>query len=632
MAVSDRGQVLFVDLTSGSIQGEILEEKLYREFLGGSGLGARILYERMKPKVDPLGPDNMLGFVAGLLTGTQVPTSARWVVVGKSPLTSAWGESNSGGAFGHELRAAGYSGVFFTGIAPKPVYLWLNDGKAELRDANHLWGKLTDETEESLRQELNDKRVKIACVGPAGEALSLLALVMSGEDAAGMCGLGAVIGSKNLKAIAVRGTGKIPVADSKRVNTLRKKYIEDAKDVPLMDRYLKYGTSEETFLCITEGITGIKNWSLLGGKAFPNASNFDPATLRAKYWLRRESCWGCPVGCKADFRIEKGLYAREKAYKRPEYETWAAFGPMCLNEDPELVIKANDICNRYGIDTISTGSVIAFAMECYERGIIGKKETEGIELTWGNTSAMLGMLNKVVRREGFGALLADGTKRASERIGKGSEEWAIHISGQEPAFHDARHWPARGLFYIADPTPGHHTCSTFPVYLTKGTNIGPYPELKFAKKKLDELLDYEVTGPIYATGNSYYHFITACGLCLLANYPTSVPSADYVSAVTGWNFTMSEGLRAGRRIQTLRQAFNMREGLRPEDFRLPKRISMPSMAGNFAGKQIDFDTEKHIFYREMGWDTKTGWPLETTLHELGLIELVNPDRNKAVEK
>jgi len=616
-----KGRILFIDLTSGSIKEEVFEEKLYRQFIGGGGLGVRILYERMKPKVDPLGPESMLGFATGLLTGTQVPTAARWSVVGKSPLTGAWGEANSGGYFGHELRAAGYSAVFFSGISPKPVYLWLNDGEVELRDASHLWGKLTDETEEALRQELDEKAVRVACIGPSGESLSLLSSVMSGEDAAGRCGLGAVMGSKHLKAVAVRGTGKVLVADSERIKALRKKYNDAAKGEIMMERYRKYGTSEENATCIKAGITGIKNWSLLGGDAFPNFSAYDPQRLRDKYWVRGEACWGCPIGCKGAFQIEKGPYAREKVYRRPEYETWAAFGPMCFNDNPEFVIKANDICNRYGIDTISTGTSIAFAMECYERGIISKEETDGIELTWGNTSAMLAMLNKIVRRDGFGAVLADGTKKASERIGGGSEEWAIHIGGQEPAFHDARYWPARGLVYSADPTPGHHTYATFPIYMALGANIGPYPEIQFPHRELEHLLDYETTGPIYAVGNSYYHFLTACGLCLLAYpFPTFLP--DYVSAVTGWDFTMSEGLKAGRRMQALRQAFNLREGLHPEDFRLPERISMPSMAGNFAGKRINFDALKQIFYRAMGWDIRTGWPLEATLQELGLTELL----------
>ena len=612
MLTDVRGKVLFVNLTSGSIEGVVLEEKLYRHFIGGVGLGVKILYERMKPRVDPLGPENMLGFVAGLLTGTPVPSASRYMVVAKSPLTGTWGDTNSGGYFGHELRAAGYNAVFFSGTSPKPVYLWLSDDTAELRDATHLWGKETYETEEILRQELSDQRVRVACIGPSGESLSLLACVMNDSgNAAGRSGLGAVMGSKRLKAIAVRGKGKVPVVDSQRLSVLRKSFLESVDDT--YPELKKYGTMGETVEDITVGITGIKNWSLLGGEAFPNCAKFDGEELVNKYETGKHACWGCPIACKGYFRIEKGPYATDKTHKT-EYETFAAFGPMCFNDDIESIIRAGDICNRYGMDTISTGTAIAFAMECYERGIIGKKETEDIELTWGNAPAMLAMLGKIVRREGFGAVLADGVKRASEQIGRGSEKWAVHIHGQEPGFQDARFWPGRGLMFCCDPTPGRHTAGMLPVFATRRKNIGPYPELQFPKI---DLLDYQAAGPILATGSSFYQFINACGWCLFA-CGGPVPTADFVSAVTGWDFTMAEGLEAGRRIQTLRQIFNLREGLHPDDFRLPERISAPAMAGQFAGKAIDFDALRDSFYAAIGWDTKSGWPLETTLRELGL--------------
>ena len=626
MSADDRGKVLFIDLTTGSIEGVILEERFYRDFIGGVGLGVRILYERMKPNVDPLGPDNILGFVAGLLTGTPAPCVPRYMVVAKSPLTGTWGDANSGGFFGHELRAAGYNAVFCTGISPKPVYLWLNNGRAELRDAAHLWGKDTYETGKILRQELDDQEVRVACIGPAGESQSLLASVLNDTgDAASRSGLGAVMGSKRLKAIAVRGKGKVPAADRQRLNELRKSFLEG---IDAYSRLKIYGTMEETVEDITLGITGIKNWSLLGAEAFPNYAKFDCEELVHKYETEKHTCWGCPIACKGYFRIEKGPYAIEKTPKT-EYETFAAFGPMCFNDDVESIIQANDICNRYGIDTISAGTVIAFAMECYENGVISKKETDGIELTWGNASAMLAMLDKIGRREGFGAVLADGCQRASEQIGRGSDKWAIHVHGQEPGFQDARFWPGRGVIFSCDPTPGRHTAGILPVATTRRRSIAPYPETQFPEV---DLLDYQAVGPLHATGSNYYQFINACGLCLFACGYAPMPTADYVSAVTGWDFTMAEGLKAGRRIQALRQAFNAREGLRPDDFRLPERISKPSMAGQFAGKQIDFAALRDSFYKAMGWDTESGWPSESALRELGLMELVGPDRSKAVKK
>jgi aldehyde:ferredoxin oxidoreductase len=627
MTARDLGKVLFVDLTSGSIKEAVLEEKLHRQYLGGVGLGVRILYERMKPKVDPLGPENILGFVPGLLTGAPVPAAPRYMVVAKSPLTGTWGDANAGGFFGRELRAAGFIAVFFSGVSPKPVYLWLNDGKAELRDAAHLWGKDTYQTVEILLRELGDPKVRVACIGPAGENQSLLASVMNDVgDAAGRSGLGAVMGAKRLKAIAVRGTGKVPLADKERLDALRRGFLQTMEEVysPLR----KYGTLEETVEDITLGIAGIKNWSLLGAEAFPNHARFDGDELINKYETGKHTCWGCPIACKGYFRIEKGTYAIGKTPKT-EYETIAAFGPMCFIDDVEAIIKAGDICNRYGIDTISAGSTIAFAMECYENGIISKKETDGIELTWGNAPAMLAMLDKMGRREGFGAVLADGVKKASERIGRGSEKWAVHVHGQEPGFQDARFWPGRGLIYFVDPTPGRHTAGILAIATTRRRNIAPYPEMQFPKK---DLLDYPTVGPMHARGSIYYQFINACGFCLFACGYAPMPTADYVAAVTGWDFSMAEGLKAGWRIQTLRQSFNVREGLRPEDFRLPERISKPSMAGQFVGRQIDFNALRESFFAALGWDVKSGWPTEATLRELGLMELVGADRKKALKE
>jgi len=544
----------------------------------------------------------------------------------KSPLTGTWGDANSGGYFGHELRAAGFIAVFFSGISSRPVYLWLDNGKAELRDAAHLWGRETYQTLDILRYELDDQRIRIACIGPAGESLSLLASVLNDVgDAAGRSGLGAVMGSKRLKAIAVKGEGKVPVANPKRLDTLRKSFLQS---LDVYSRLKKYGTLEETVEDITLGITAIKNWSLLGAEAFPNYNKFDADELINKYEIEKHTCWGCPIACKGTFQVKKGPFAIDNTPKT-EYETIAAFGPMCFIDDIEPIIQAGDICNRFGIDTISTGSVIAFAMECYESGIISKKETDGIELTWGNAPAMLAVLNKLARREGFGAVLADGVKKASERIGRGSEKFAIHVSGQEPGFQDSRFWPGRGLMYVCDPTPGRHTAGILPTATTRRKNIAPYPELQCPKV---DPLDYQAAGPLHATGSKYYQFINASGFCLFACGYAPMPTADYVSAVTGWDFDMAEGLKTGWRIQTLRHAFNIREGLHPDDFRLPRRMSEPSMAGQHSGKQIDFNVLRESFFDAMGWDTESGWPSEATLQDLQLMELVGPDRKRALPK
>lgn len=619
------GKVLFVDLTSGSIKEESLNEKECRDFIGGVGLGVRVLYERMKAKEDALGPNNILGFVTGPLSGTRVPSTSRYSVVTKSPLTGTWGDSNSGGFFAPELKAAGYDAVFFSGISPRPVYLWLHNGETELRDATHLWGKDTIEAEGILRQELGDTRARVACIGPVGESQSLLAAIMHESRAAGRSGVGAVMGAKRLKALVARGTKRVPVADATRLNDLRMSTIKDFKSPPSesdkesLDVFSKYGTSG--FFCdlVSSGDAPVKNWNLMGEEAMPAYTKLSGDEL-IKYLVRRHTCSDCPIGCKGRVRLDKGHYAVGET-ARPEYETLAMFGPLLLNSDLESVIKASDICNRYGIDIISAGAVIAFAIECYERTVIGKEETGGIELTWGNAEAIIAMLSKIVRREGFGALLADGAMRAAKQIGKDSEKWAIHVHGQEVAAHDPRVSPGWGTIYLSDPTPGRHTRA---LELTDGVDVGrnwaPYPQLSFPKV---ELLDHQKKGPMYAVASSYQEFFSACGACeFAADALGTIPLVEFMSAVTGWDFTIEEGLIAGQRIKTLRQAFNLREGISSKDFQLPERLSAALTTGPIAGRKVDFDAFRKSYYKALGWDPATGRPLEQTLQKLGLAELV----------
>ncbi len=618
MAKGYNGKVLFVDLTSGSIKEESLPEKTYRDFIGGQGLGARILYERMKPKVDPLGPDNILGFLVGPLTGTGIH-GARYQMVGKSPLTGGWGDANSGGSLAAELKAAGYDGVFFTGISPKPVYLFLNDGKAELKDASHLWGKDTVETEEGIRGELGDKRIKVACIGPAGEAKSLLAAVMHEYCAAARSGLPAVMGSKRLKAFATRGTKKVPIADPGRFAALRRDYLKSVKETehPWAKMLKTWGTCSFTSPLMGMGDVPIKNWTLYGEEGFPNHGkiNGDDAFI-AKYQTKKHACLGCPLGCKGWFRIKTKSYGVVEGAK-PEYETLANFGSNCLNDDLEAIAKANDLCNRYGLDTIGVGAGIAFAMECYERGVITKQDTDGIELTWGNAAAIVAMVEKIARRQGFGAVLADGTKLAADRIGKGSEKWAMHMGGQDVPAHDPRVSTGYTWGYVCDATPARHTSSQVKDGLDKGVLTSPKLDLP-----KPDILDMEANAPLYATCSDVGRLWTSAGLCIFGLYPETLPLAEVMSAVTGWDFTLAEGLKAGRRIQTLRQAFNIREGINTSEWRLPERLAAVPSTGPIKGRKVDFNAMKANGYRALGWDAETGKPLESTLKELGLKELV----------
>ena len=414
------GKLLFVNLTDGTIKEETPEENLYRDFIGGYGIGARILYSRQRGGVDPLGPENILGIITGPLTGTPTPFGCRYVVVGKSPLTGGWGDANCGADFGPHLKFAGYDGVFFSGIAPKPVYLFIDNGKAELKDASHLWGKSTYETEDIL-QSVHDRTAKVMSIGPAGEKLSLISCIITHKgSAAARSGLGAVMGSKKLKAVVVKGEGKVHIADPEATDELRKEYLPKIMESPARNGLHSFGTCSHTDGSAHSGDTPVKNWGGVGVVELPDVSGLSKELFNANV-VNRNGCWRCPVACRGSMKEGPGEYKYPAGVKRPEYETAAAFGAMCLNTNAEAIAMANHLCNYYGTDTISTGTIIAFAMECYAHGIITKKDTDGIDLKWGNHQAMVAMIEKLVKREGFGDVLADGVKRAAERIGKGAE-------------------------------------------------------------------------------------------------------------------------------------------------------------------------------------------------------------------
>lgn len=616
------GKILFVDLTTGRMREESPPESLYRDFIGGTGLGVRILYEHIKPKADPLGPENVLGFVTGPLTATPTPGSGRLTVVAKSPLTGAWADSNSGGSLGPELKAAGYDAVFFSGVAPKPVYLLLSRGKAELRDASHLWGKDTNETDNMLQQELGEPKVKIACIGPAGEACSLISgIVNERERIAARSGVGVVMGSKRLKAVAVRGGKKKGfVAQPEKFRPAREDYSRRLKGSKFQQGLTAAGTGGGLSFLVSIGDCPIKNWNSTGTEAMPTCTNLDTANMD-KYKLRSYTCHACPVRCGAIIQVKEGPFATKGEVRRPEYETLAALGTLCLNDNAESVIRANEICNLYGLDTMAVGNVIAFAMECYENGLITKEDTDGIELTWGNSEALVAVVDKMAKREGFGAVLADGVEKAAQRIGKGSEKYAMHVHGHRIPYHDPRNSPALGTSIMSDAQPACHMNTEGTNLLEQGVPLGSDPLLQ--SPKLAIYGDYEGKGPMYATGAAYYQLLSSSGLCALYMVAFAVPVAELIAPVTGWDFGWAEGLKAGRRILTLRQAFNAREGLLPEEFKLPERVMLPQSVGPAAGAKIDYDSLKSGYFAAMGWDIKTGKPHRQTLIDLGLDELTS---------
>ena len=617
MARGYMGKILWVDLSKGELKDEALDEKLCREFIGGYGIGARIIYSRQKAGVDPLGPENILGFMSGPLTGTATPFGSRYtVVVGKSPLTGGWGDANSGGDFGPHLKFAGYDGVFFTGISEKPVYLFIKDGKAKLRDATHLWGKDVDETEDILKAELG-KEVRVAGIGPAGEELSLISAIINNKGrAAARSGLGAVMGAKKLKAIAATGTTEVPVTDKEKIKSLRKEYL--AQLGPFAKLYRDFGTCGLTVGSAYGGDSPVKNWGGVGVRDFPNASLIgDKAVIDQQ--AKKYGCYRCPLSCGGHMKAGTGEYQYKEGMHKPEYETLCAFGTLCLNDNLASIIKANDICNRYGLDTISAGATIAFAIECYENGIISKEDTRGIELTWGNHQAIVAMLEKLAMREGFGDMLADGVKVAVERIGKGADKYAMHVGGQEVPMHDPKLNPSHGMNYQGDATPARHMQSGL-----MNIEIGiQFPGLDIPP--LDKYT-YSGKGKYETIFKNQIHIVNCSGMCIFGFEVLPWDELrDVLSAVTGWPLSQEEVYNTGGRIAILRQAFNLREGLLPEDFKLPGRVKgePPLKEGPVANITLDVETMVSEYYRAMDWDPKTGKPSRKRLEELELKDVAN---------
>jgi aldehyde:ferredoxin oxidoreductase len=590
------GKIAFVDLSTGVIKEEGLDEKMCRDFIGGYGIGARILYSRQKAGVDPLGPENTLGFITGPLTGTPVPTGVRYTAVAKSPLTGGWGEANSGGFFGPYLKLAGFDAVFFTGISSKPTYLLLDDGKAELKDATYLWGKDTYETEDLLMAKYKDSRV--VCIGPAGENLSLVSCIMTNRgDAAGRSGIGAVMGSKKLKAVVARGSKVVSISDKAAMPKIIIEHIETLRivehlGISVIERMHKYGTSFATYDAAHSGDAPVKNWGGIGVIDLPDRNGLHHDVLATRV-ERGNGCWRCPLRCKAILKAGEGEYKYAAGSHRPEYETASSFGALCANSHTESIIMVNDICNRAGLDTISTGSIIAFATELYENGILTIKDTDGIDLKWGNHRAMVAMTEKLAKREGLGDILADGVKRAAEKIGKGSVQFAMHIGGQEVAMHSPMinavgPWYTAAARYQVDATPGRHTV---------------------------------LFGPFSFVHN---HFLDMTGLCHFGRWPESERlMVGIFNAVTGWDFTWNDMRRAGERVVNLRHAFNLREGINELKWPVPGRIvgKPPQTTGPLTGVTADIEAQVYWCLGALDWDRVTTKPSKSKLISLGLDDI-----------
>ncbi len=605
------GKLLQVDLSRQTLADEPLDEAMARRFIGGYGLAARLIFDRQPAGADPFGPDNIIGFFTGPFTGTPAVSGTRFTVAGKSPLTGTWGDANSGGTLGAFLKFSGYDAVLFKGIAAGPVYLFIDNGKAELRDAAHIWGKDTYDTEDILRSELGDD-IAVACIGPAGEKLSLIAAIIHGKgSAAARSGLAAVLGAKKVKALAVRGSLKVPLADEKTVRELRKMCLSQLGGH--VDVMRKLGTTFTTVPSIESGDSPVKNWGGLAVRDFPDATPLDGEVV-AERKLKRVACYQCPIGCEAILKAGKGEYRYAAGSFRPEYETIVMLGSNCLIDNIESIIKANDICNRQGVDTISAGAVMAFVMECYEKGLITKKDTGGIEMTWGNHRAMVAMLEKLARREGFGDVIADGVRVAAQKIGPAADAYAIHVHGQEVPGHNPIASFAMGTTYLTNATPARHTQGS-----EEHHQEGFIPS--FDKSSC------RGRGKAHAKGAKFQHALMCTGMCLFVNMaiPKAENIADFVRAVTGWAVTTEELIETGERIENMRWAFNIREGVNQRHFTISDRLlgRPPHQEGPLAGVAVDAEALVNEYLAEMHWDFSRGGPSGRRLRELGLEDVAD---------
>jgi aldehyde:ferredoxin oxidoreductase len=646
------GKYAIIDLSSGDVQTETLSEEIHQKFLGGYGLGAAIITERQKAGIDPLSPEAHLGFCAGLLTGTGAPFSGRFMVVGKSPLTGGWGDANCGGYLSVEIKRAGYDAVFFTGKAEKPVWVLVSDQSIEIKDASALWGCDVVETEEKIKKDLDDKKVRVATIGESGEKLSLISgVVTEGGRIAARSGLGAVMGSKNLKAVAFRGNNKIKTARPDALKKLTKTFMLDfKKEARLLDRitirfmdfvakmisktgvhfpaepgtvrliFKRWGTCGLTVYSALIGDMPIKNWAGAGyvDYTFDMADKVSGENV-IKQQKRKYACQGCPLGCGGIIDITAGRYKGTTGHK-PEYETMGAFGGLMMHEDLDAIIELNELCNRAGIDTISTGGTVAFAIECLENGIIKKGDIDGLDLSWGNSEAIIKLTEMMITREGFGDLLADGVRVAAQKLGNGAEKYAVHAGGQELAMHDSRLDHGYAIAYQCEPTPGRHTIASFQdADLRSGKKM--FSEVKQMVKQVEGKTAKKVAR--YTATSVYAQLISCCGLCLLGVDAMEYPLLDYINAATGWDLKPEQYFSAGQRISALRKAFNVREGVRPADSKLHDRAlgRPPQTKGPLKGMAVAIETLEKTHYELLGYDPETGGPTQKTLKDLSIDHL-----------
>lgn len=604
------GKILRVNLESGKISREEPGEAFYKRYLGGRGVIVETLLREVPGHADPLGPHNKLIFAAGLLTGHRLMGSGRVSVGAKSPLTGGFGESEAGGLWGAELRRAGYDGLIVEGVAAKPVYLWIRDDLAELRDAREIWGARVRESMEWLQGDVGDKRSRTALIGPGGEKRVLFAgIIVDCSHAFGRTGMGAVMGSKNLKGIVVKGSKSPAAKDSEKILALNRIMTGRYKSSP----FHKYGTGSAMKTFEAVGNLPIHNHA---GGSFASVEKIDAVTLLREHGTGMEGCYNCPIRCKKKIRIHDSKWDIDPCYGGPEYETLASFGSNLLIDDLQAICKANDICNSHGMDTISTGGTIAFAMECYENGILTKNDLDGLDLRFGNAQAMVEMVQKIANREGIGDLLAKGSKKAAEAIGKGSMKFAMQVKGLEIPYHNPRLHQGLGLHYSVHAVGADHVTGVIDGNLL--AMMSSWESINVAETIPASELSGRKVRMLYELG-LWRQLPNSLGICSFMPW-SATEMCEAVEAVTGWKTTTFKLMKAVERGMTLMRVFNLREGFTREDDMLPERFFGFPQDGPLKNTRIETDLFREcreIYYNLMGWD-KDGVPTKACLIGLDL--------------
>ena len=622
------GTILRVDLSSGAIERQPLEEKLCNLFVGGRGISAKLLFDEVPPEVEPFSPHNKLIFSCGPLSGTSAPCPARFHVTGKAPLTGIMGNSNAGGYFGPAMKRAGFDHIVIQGKAQEPVYIWIDDDKVEIKSAKHLWGKNIREAETQIKEELGDRRIRVASIGQAGENLVKIANIIHEERSASRTGLGAVMGSKNLKAVAIRGTKEVKLSDPEGFNRRAKELQQRIAKSDKYDHFRKNGGSTGTYATDKAGFLAIRNFQQTGG--FEGIENFNPKNVAPKYYLSNKPCFKCPIGCGKRFEVKEGPYAGEWGNKIEE-GAFSPLGPVCGNSNIDSIFKMNNMGNQLGLDLIEYSAGMAVVMEWFEKGIVTEKDLDGIKLTWGNHEAMAQMMEKITFRQGVGDILAEGIVNASKQFGKEAEKYVSHSKGMVMSGVDSRIMKGTSLGFATSTRGACHLTALVPVeFPAFPVMTKEEAEAKFGTAEVMDPGSYRKASPLIY----YQHKSLMCDLFQVCKFLLGLGTGtkdfsfddlyDLYHLACGVETDEQKMLKAAERVHNVERAYSCREGLDRKDDRLiGKWADEPVPNGPHKGEKLDPEKWEGMldeYYDLRGWD-QNGIPTKEKLKELELEDV-----------